>query len=176
MKKKSILILTCLLATVLLVSSTATAKYKTDVEGTAYGTFEKYVGEPELSARVVKGVWNLKIQDGTVWYYACVLEENLDISEDSPVGSVDILEYSIAGKPFSIAQEYDDDFEAIVVKVFANMQVKKQWAQMDGTYTTRTWTSWSQITILDNGQVYTVDNPYEDAWWKEGTVLYEDFF
>ena len=54
MKKKSILILTCLLATVLLVSSTATAKYKTDVEGSAYGTFENYLGEPDLSARVAR--------------------------------------------------------------------------------------------------------------------------
>ena len=175
MKRKSILILTCILATVLLVSTTATAKYKTDIEGSAYGTFEKYYGEPGLSARIVSGVWNLKIQDGTVWYYACVLEENLDPSEGSPVGSVDILEYSIAGKPFEIAKEYDEDLEANVVKVFANYLVKKQWAQMDGTYTTRTWTSWGQITILENDVVYDVNVPWDRTLWKEGTVLYQDF-
>jgi hypothetical protein len=170
------LLLTCFLTTVLLVSSTAMAKYNTDLEGSAYGTFEKYMGEPRISAEVVSGVWNLKIQDGVVWYYACVLEKNLDLSEGSPVGSVDVLEYSIAGKPFEVAKEYDEMFKMEVVKVFANMQVKKQWAQMDGTYTTQTWTSWGQITILRNGVVYAVNNPYDDTWWKKGKVIYEDFF
>lgn len=94
----------------------------------------------------------------------------------SPVGSVDVLEYTIAGKHFNIAQEYDEMFKTNVVKVFANMQVKKQWAQMDRTYTTQTWTSWAQLTILDNGEVYRVINPYDDSWWKEGTVINQDFF
>ena len=176
MKRKPILVLTCIITAILLVSTTVMAKYKTDLEGTAYGTFDYYKGEPALSAEVVTGVWNLKITDGKILYYACVLEKNLDESEGSPVGSVDVLEYTIAGKPFEVAKGYDDMFESEVVKVFANIQVKKQWALFDGTYTTRTWTTWAQLTILPDDVVISVGNPYDDSWWRYGTVIYQDFF
>ena len=112
MKRKSLLVLTCIIAGILLVSTTVMAKYKTDLEGSAYGTFDYYQGEPELSAEVVTGVWNLKITDGKIWYYACVLEKNLDESEGSPIGSVDVLKCTIAGKPFEVAKEYDGMFES----------------------------------------------------------------
>ena len=174
MNRKSILILTCILASVLLVTSTANAKIKTDLEGSAYGTFESYNGLPS-SAEIVTGVWNLKITDGTVWYYACVMEKNLELSEGSPVDSIDILEYTLIGKPMGLKIEYDDDLEADVLKVFAQIQVKKSWIQMDGTYTSRTWKTWEEVTIQDNGVIYVVNNPYSDTWWKIGTVIFEDF-
>lgn len=164
-----------LLPLIFLASTAALAKYKTDIEGSAYGTFEKYKGEPE-EAEIVSGVWTLKIMDGKVHYYACVLEKNLDESEGGPVNSADILEYTMISKPFYITLGYDENFGRDVLKVMGVYQVKKLAAQFDGSYTTQTWTTWSQLTILDNGTVYTVNNPYDETWWKTGTVEYEDFF
>ena len=71
---------------------------------------------------------------------------------------------------------YDEMFGMDVVKVFGTYQVKKQAAQFDGSYTTQTWTTWSQLTILEDGRVYDVNYPYDDTWWKSGTVEYQDFF
>ncbi len=175
MKRKSTLVLVCLIPILLLASTTALAKYKTDVEGLAYGTFENYRGYPS-DAEIVSGFWSLKIQDGQVWYYARVLEKNLLPSEGAPIDSADILEYTMIGKPFSIEKGYDETLDTEYVKVFATYQVTKIAAKLDGTYTTKTWTTWSQIEVYANGDVIDNNNPYDDTWYKEGEVLYQDFF
>ena len=150
---------------------TATANYKTDVEGYACGTLTQYGDDPFLPAELLDGVWNLKIADGKVWFYACITEMNHDPEvEDAPVNSIDLLEYSIIGKPMDVSED------AGVITVFGVIQVKKTAAQWDGSYSYRTWTTWEQINVdTISGDITIVNNPYNDSYWKLGTVTYHDF-
>ena len=150
---------------------TVTAKYKTDIEGYACGTLYKYNDDPELPAELLDGVWNIKIADGKVWFYACITEMNHDpMVEDAPENSIDLLEYSIIGKPMNI---YEEDG---VIGVFGVIQVKKTAAQWDGSYSYNTWTTWELIEIDTNtNTVEIINNPYNDSYWKLGTVSYNGF-
>jgi len=172
MKRKyaSLLILIILTFTFVAVF-TVTAKYKTDIDGYACGTLSQYGGEPGLPCELVDGVWNLKIADGKVWFYACITERNLDETvENAPEDSIDLLEYSMIGKPFDI------DEDGGVISVFGVVQVKKTAAQWDGSYSYNTWTTWEQIDIDTNTEDVTIiNNPYDDTYWKIGTVSYQYF-
>jgi len=172
MKRKyaTLLMLTILTFTFVAVF-TVTAKYKTDTEGYACGTLSQYNGDPGLPAELLEGVWNLKIADGKVWFYACITEMNHDPEvEDAPENSIDLLEYSIIGKPMDIDEGNG------VIGVFGVIQVKKTAAQWDGSYSYRTWTTWEYIEVDTNAETVTIiNNPYDDSYWKLGTVSYHDF-
>ena len=169
-RNKALLMFTVLALTLFAVY-TATARYKTDVEGYACGTLSQYKDDPTLPAELLDGVWNLKIADGKVWFYACITEMNLDPEvEDAPENSIDVLEYSIIGKPMDIMEEDG------VVSVFGVIQVKKTASQWDGSYTYKTWTTWELIEVDTGADTVTViNNPYYDAYWKLGTVTYHSF-
>jgi len=148
---------------------TATAKYKTDIEGYACGTLSNYGGEPGLPCELVDGVWNLKIAGGKVWFYACITERNLDEEvENAPENSIDVLEYSIIGKPMNIYENETD------IGVFGVIQVKKTAAQWDGGYSYHTWTTWEQINIdKGTGDVTIINKPWDNTYWKIGEVTYQ---
>jgi len=169
-KNKALLMFTVLALTLFAVY-TATAKYKTDVKGYACGTLYQYNDDPTLPAELLDGVWNLKIADGKVWFYACITEMNLDPEvEDAPENSIDVLEYSIIGKPMDISEEDG------VISVFGVIQVKKTASQWDGSDSYRTWTTWELIEVDTGADTVTIiNNPYNDAYWKLGTVTYHSF-
>ncbi len=159
------------LALTLLAVYTATARYKTDIDGYACGTLTQYKDDPNLPAELLDGVWNLKIADGKVWFYACITEMNHDPEvEDAPENSIDVLEYSIIGKPMDVSEEDE------VVIVFGVIQVKKTASQWDGSYSYKTWTTWEQIEVDTGADTVTIiNNPFNDAYWKLGTVTYQNF-
>ena len=170
-RRYATLIMISILTLTFVAVFTATAKYKTDVEGYACGTLTQYNDDPYLPAELLDGVWNLKIADGKVWFYACITEMNHDsMVENAPENSIDLLEYSIIGKPMDI---YEEDG---VIGVFGVIQVKKTAAQWDGSYSYRTWTTWEQIKVDTNTDtVAIINNPYVDSYWKLGTVSYHNF-
>jgi hypothetical protein len=92
------------------------------------------------------------------------------IVEDAPENSIDLLEYSIIGKPMDINEEDG------VIGVFGVIQVKKTAAQWDGSYSYRAWTTWEYIEVDTNtDKVTLINNPKDDSYWKLGTVSYHDF-
>jgi len=165
------LLITSTLCLAFAAAFTATARYKTDVEGYACGTLTQYNDDPNLPAELLDGVWNLKIADGKVWFYACITELNHDPEvEDAPENSIDVLEYSIIGKPMDISEDTG------VISVFGVIQVKKTASQWDGSYSYRTWTTWELIEVDTNSDTVTIiNNPYVTAYWKLGTVSYHNF-
>ena len=169
--KNKVALMSTVLVVTLFAVYTATARYKTDVEGYACGTLSQYKDDPTLPAELLDGIWNLKIVDGKVWFYACITEMNHDPEvEGAPENSIDVLEYSIIGKPMEIAEEDG------VVTVFGVIQVKKTASQWDGSYTYKTWTTWELIEVDTGANTVTViNNPYYDAYWKLGTVTYHSF-
>jgi hypothetical protein len=172
MRRKPVLIMTCVLIASFLTVLAVTAKHDADWENYAYGTLEQYRGEPGLSAEIVDGIWNLKVKDGKVWFYACYQELNLDSeAEGGPEGSVDILEFTLIGTPMYMRYE-DESYD-----VFAQLQVKKTQAQFDGTYTQRTWKTWNLISISEDGVDFTMwRRPWATDWDKIGTITAQDFF
>lgn len=177
MRKKSILIIASVLVFSFLAASVVTAKQDADWDMYACGTITNYRDEPELSAEILDGIWNLKVKDGKVWFYVCNQELNLHESEGAPVDSVDILEYSLIGTPMAMGYVDEDDDEVDdYFFVFAKMQVKKTAAQFDGTYTYKTWNTWEEIRILSDGTVQFWRSLVETPWDKIGTVTVQDFF
>ena len=172
MRRKSVLIMTCVLIASFLTVLAVTAKHDADWEYYAYGTLESYRGEPGVSAEILDGIWNLKVKDGKVWFYAYYTELNIDSeAEMGPEGSVDLFEFSLIGTPMSMG--YDDDS----YDVFAQLLVKKTKAQFDGTYTQKTWKTWNLIEISENGVDFTMwRRPWETEWDKIGTITAQDFF
>jgi hypothetical protein len=170
-RRYATLIMLTILVFVFVAVITATANYKTDIEGYACGTLTQYNDDPDLPAELLDGVWNLKIADGKVWFYACITEMNHDPEvEDAPENSIDLLEYSIIGKPMDISED------AGVISVFGVIQVKKTAAQWDGSYSYRTWTTWELIEVdTDADAVTIINNPKDDSYWKLGTVSYHSF-
>jgi hypothetical protein len=178
MRKKSILIIASVLVFSFLAASVVIAKQDTDWDMYACGTITNYRYEPNLSAEILDGIWNLKVKDGKVWFYICNQEKNIDEAvEGGPAGSVDILEYSLIGTPMAMGYVDEDDDEVDdYFFVFGKMQVKKTAAQFDGTYTYKTWITWEEIRILSDGTVQFWRSWVETPWDKMGTVSMQDFF
>lgn len=178
MRRKSVLIMTCILIASSITILAVTAKHYTDWENYAYGTLEQYRGEPDLSAAIEDGIWILKVKDGKVWFYACYQEKNIDSEvEGGPEGSVDILEFSLIGTPIYMGyvdnEEPYDEPESFCV--MAQLQVKKMQAQFDGTYTQKTWKTWNLIEVNRNGVFTMWRRPKPTDWDKIGTITEQDF-
>ena len=165
MKKKAILILTAILAILVIAGISVFAQGGSDWEYYACGTIDGY--EAVESAEIdPPGFWNLKVQGKKIWLDVYNLETNLiaDI-EGSPEGSVDILEYSMTGKPMVFIESEDK------LEIFAVMRVTKSWAQFDGTYKQASWKTWLWFTFdFDAGTVYIDGWPGEE---DEGDILGE---
>ena len=181
MKTKHVVMLSGLIIASMFVVSTGIAKQDAEWKDYAYGTLTDY--ENIASAQIVDGIWNLKIKGDTVWFYACYQEENLiEADENSPDGSIDILEFTLQGQPFwhapqsGVGNEKTSKGEPAYV-VFGKFQVKKQWALNDGTYTSKTWKTWMGVEVYDNhalGIVLTNRGPFVSDGNKIGTITQSD--
>lgn len=181
MKTKSVLLMSLIMLSSLLAVSSI-AKHPTVWENYAFGTLEKYNADPGLSAELVDGIWNLKVKDDTVWFYACYQERNLDAEEEnSPEGSIDILEFTLQGQPFWMGNVemgvpgVDTALGKAAYVVFGKFQLKKTWAIYDGTYTSRTWKTWMAVEIYEDGDFLLNNWPSGLSDWDQvGEVTYSD--
>jgi hypothetical protein len=181
--KKTLIPLVIAIAVFMTVGFTL-AKQPAVWENYAYGTIDTYTAA--YSAEMVNGYWNLKITDGKIHFNYGWLELNLDEDiENSPAGSVDELSFTNIGPP--MYYEYDEGEN--VLYMFLQIQVNKEWAMFDGSYSHKTWKSWQFVIIdFDAGTILIDAYPPEgeeppvipsdpDTWdWdKEGTVLGGDY-
>ena len=195
MKTKTVVILSVLVLASMFVVVPVIAKQLAPWEHFAYGTFTDYYDDPDLpevpegedpipmGAEIVDGIWNLKVKDDAVWFYACVQEKNIDPDEEnSPEGSIDILEYTLQGQP--VAMGFFDGLSDGQVtargtpaySVLGYFKVQKQWAQFDGRYTTRTWKTFGAIEIYESGEcIMNTWLPTLSEGDKLGTVTENDF-
>ena len=184
--KKNLIIFLFVIA-VITALGVAIAKKPTTWEDYAYGTIETYT--EAYSAEIVPGTgyWNLKISDDKIHFSYGYLELNLDEDiENSPVASIDEMSFTNIGSPMYYM--YDEDENMLFM--FLQIQVKKEWAMFDGSYTHKTWKTWQGITIdFDLNTLHIDSYPPEgddeppvvpsdpDTWdWdKEGTVLVSSY-
>lgn len=176
-----------ILAAIIVVFTTiglTMAKQTTLWEHYAYGTIDTYT--EVYSSEVVNGYWNLKITEGKIHFNYGWLELNLDEEiEDSPMGSIDELSFTNIAQP--MYYNYDEDENTLYM--FLQVQVNKEWAMFDGTYTHRTWKTWEFVTIdFDDWTIHFDSYPPEGSepivvpsdpetwdWDKEGTILNSDY-
>ena len=167
MKKRSGLFMACLLLPSVLLAISVTAKQETPWENYAYGTLEKY--DDAWSARVVHGFWNLKVTGEKVWFNGYYLEENLDADvEGSPVGSTDVFEWILHGKPIMMMRVGD------TLYIAAKVLIKKSWAQFDGTYTSRSIETW-QVLAFDFSECEFLRDVYPPDPEVDPPPLWQDF-
>ena len=171
MKKNRILLISLIIALATLTFLTVNAKNNPDIQGAAFGTITNYKTEPDLPAKIVSGIWDLRIEEGKVWYCARVYEQNLDPEvENAPMDSIDILEYTFLGSPMVLTREDG------VLTIEFYVQVEKTAAQWDGSYKHEQWKSHEAIILHDDGYFLVMNHPTDNTWYKEGTVLSETFF
>ena len=115
MKKKTILLLSCVLIISMLAIPPVHAK-KESYEYRANGKLVKY-GVATTAAEVVNGRWSVKVKDGEVDFKAFYRERNLDDTEQSPIGTIDefwiyldyVISYGIVGDTLTIRGNFHVD-------------------------------------------------------------------
>jgi hypothetical protein len=179
--KKNLIVLTFVLITFTTIG-VSLAKQQVEWTYYAYGTLDNYHQE-DGSAEVVSGIWNLKVLGDRVWFNGYYLEKNMDDREDEPVGSIDIFEWELDGKPTMY-------FEGDVLVIIGNMKTTKTVAMHDGTYKVTTGVleqtlefDFSENTFLrdvfppepEDPAIYGPPPPWWQDWDMDGTILYYDW-
>ncbi|MBD3204944.1 hypothetical protein GF319_01210 [Candidatus Bathyarchaeota archaeon] len=174
--RKNFLLL--IFASLVLSVGTILAKQQTEWTHYAYGTLDNY-DEVEASAEVVSGFWNLKVLGDKVWFNGYYLEKNLDQREDEPIGSTDIFEWEMDGKP---RMSWDENN----LTIEGNMKITKTAAMHDGTYKqTTTIITQTLIFNFDEGEflrdtyppdpedpdIYGEPPPWWQDWDLRGTLI-----
>ena len=144
------------------------AKKPTRLE--ASGTIDGYVDVP--SAMIVSGHWSVTVKEGVLQYKAIYHELNLDIIENSPVGSVDIFTHTFTCGP--------DDYELKdnVLTFSGTIERWKVWSKIDGTTEPLLANQLVSITItkdtffLDSSPQGPGPGPSGNDWDRYGKTNY----
>jgi hypothetical protein len=131
MKKNSILalsILTLMLATLVVPAYAAKKDYR------ANGKVTQYQGnDPNPSAIVINGNWNLRVVDGKVDFQLSYTEKNLisELEGGAPVGSIDLFKITFIGED----QNHNPPFAIVdgAWVITGDFHVSKLAAQPDGS-------------------------------------------
>lgn len=122
MKKKTVLILSCLVAISMLAALPVYAK-KGGVEYRANGKLDTYEYDPWASAEVVNGRWSVKVKDGEVDFKAFYRERNLIAEEEqSPVGTIDEFWITLVE-----LESVEINYETGECTITGDFYVKKKW-------------------------------------------------